>query len=206
MLTNWLVMTRGKGDNREKILQAAEHLFSEYGYDGTTVDRIAEEACVNKALIYYHFESKAEVVRVLYKRILDRVERMSMTAGESVRDQLRAELVGADEFRRGTTIMLMDALKGEGNDVLMQFGMAVIEKEHPELKSLPENERRIAVMREFFTGVVPFLMFCVLKKRWCGFTSVPVKQAEDEFVEIFTETHIRESEMKQNGTASSAQP
>jgi TetR/AcrR family transcriptional regulator len=40
------------------ILQAAAELFSEYGFDGVSMRRIAEAANVSKANIYHHFDSK----------------------------------------------------------------------------------------------------------------------------------------------------
>ena len=39
------------------ILDAAVQLFSEYGYDGVSMRRIAEAAGVSKSNIYHHFTS-----------------------------------------------------------------------------------------------------------------------------------------------------
>jgi AcrR family transcriptional regulator len=50
----------------EKVLAAALKEFAEHGFDGARVDRIAKNAKVNKAMIYYHFKSK----EALYERIL----------------------------------------------------------------------------------------------------------------------------------------
>lgn len=41
-----------------KIQQAATQMFSEKGYEGTIMDELAESISVNKASIYYHFQSK----------------------------------------------------------------------------------------------------------------------------------------------------
>lgn len=43
---------------RERILEAADKLFGEMGFDATTTREIAELSGVNKALIHYHFKSK----------------------------------------------------------------------------------------------------------------------------------------------------
>ena len=53
-------------DTRARIFQAGIDEFAARGYDGAGVDRIARRARVNKALIYYYFESK----RGLYREIL----------------------------------------------------------------------------------------------------------------------------------------
>jgi AcrR family transcriptional regulator len=53
-------------DTLSAIFDAAAHEFSDRGYDGAGVDRIAAAAGVNKAMLYYHFGSK----RGLYLAIL----------------------------------------------------------------------------------------------------------------------------------------
>jgi TetR/AcrR family transcriptional regulator len=53
-------------DSRQRILAAATAEFATRGFDGTTVDRIAAKARLNKAMIYYHFHSK----RALYTCVL----------------------------------------------------------------------------------------------------------------------------------------
>ncbi len=45
-------------ETRASILRAAEHIFAERGLAGARIDAIAAAAGVNKALIYYYFESK----------------------------------------------------------------------------------------------------------------------------------------------------
>src|ERR687897_224383 len=51
---------------RERLLAAAAAEFAARGFAGASVDRIARAARVNKAMIYYHFASKA----ALYREIL----------------------------------------------------------------------------------------------------------------------------------------
>jgi AcrR family transcriptional regulator len=63
-------------DTRARIFAAGVDEFAARGYDGAGVDRIARRARVNKALIYYYFESK----RGLYREILhDGVNRLAAT-------------------------------------------------------------------------------------------------------------------------------
>jgi TetR/AcrR family transcriptional regulator len=52
----------------EKILAAAAAEFSERGYAGARVDRIARRARVNKAMLYYHFASKQGLYRTLLRQ------------------------------------------------------------------------------------------------------------------------------------------
>jgi len=48
---------------RERILRTAAHEFAVHGLAGARVERIAREAGVNKAMIYYHFSSKDDLYR-----------------------------------------------------------------------------------------------------------------------------------------------
>ncbi|BAM70213.1 transcriptional regulator [Methanothermobacter sp. CaT2] len=49
---------RERERRREQIIRAAEKAFFARGYDRVTMDEIAEEAEVNKALLYYYFKNK----------------------------------------------------------------------------------------------------------------------------------------------------
>jgi len=45
-------------DTRLRILQAAEHVFAQDGYNGTSMRAIAQEAKVAPGLLHYHFDTK----------------------------------------------------------------------------------------------------------------------------------------------------
>ncbi len=49
-------------DTKQKILDAAERLFSENGYAATSLRHIISEAKVNLAAIHYHFGSKQDLL------------------------------------------------------------------------------------------------------------------------------------------------
>ena len=58
---------------RELIFAAAATDFSTHGFDGVSVDAIAQTAGVNKAMIYYHFESKLWLYRAVVRDMLGAV-------------------------------------------------------------------------------------------------------------------------------------
>jgi len=58
-------------DTRERILDAAEHLFMSHGYDGTSMRQITGEAAVNLAAVNYHFGSKESLMQEVFRRRLD---------------------------------------------------------------------------------------------------------------------------------------
>lgn len=73
---------------RDRILDAAEVLFAEHGYDGVTLRQIATRAGVDVALASYHFGKKLELFQAVF-------ERRAALLNEARRDALRACQEGA---------------------------------------------------------------------------------------------------------------
>ena len=63
-------MKTEKVDKRQAILEAAEKLFCETGYEGTSTRQISKESGANMAMINYYFGSKEGVfVEIMNERI-----------------------------------------------------------------------------------------------------------------------------------------
>jgi len=116
-------MTRPSDITRERILKAAERLFAERGYDGTSVRTIVAKAKVNQAAINYHFEGKdglyREVLRAAFHALTEdqlahgeEIKTMSREAAlsEFVRRQLRP-LTARDEFSRSLRIFNWETVR-----------------------------------------------------------------------------------------------
>ncbi|MFD8986258.1 TetR/AcrR family transcriptional regulator [Streptomyces sp. NPDC059564] len=58
-------------DTRAQILDAAEHLFAEHGYRGTSVRAITQRAGANLAAVGYHFGSKSELMAAVARRVVE---------------------------------------------------------------------------------------------------------------------------------------
>jgi TetR/AcrR family transcriptional regulator len=87
--------------SRDRVFAAAAAEFAARGYAGANVDRIARAARLNKAMIYYHFKSKAalyrEILRDMFGAVRTRVG--AVAAGDaSPEDKIRAYVTAiADE-------------------------------------------------------------------------------------------------------------
>ena len=105
-------MTRPSEVARERIIKAAERLFAEHGYDGTSIRAIVAKARVNQAAINYHFDGKdglyREVLSAAFRALTedqvahaDAAKAMSREAAlqEFIRRQLRP-LAARDEMSR----------------------------------------------------------------------------------------------------------
>ena len=65
-------MKMEKADKKSSILEAAEKLFSELGYEGASTRQIAKEAGANMAMINYYFGSKEGVfMEIMGQRVQD---------------------------------------------------------------------------------------------------------------------------------------
>jgi len=62
-------------ETRERILDAAEHLFARRGYHGVSLRAITDRAGVPLALVGYHFASKAGLFEALFERRMETVNR-----------------------------------------------------------------------------------------------------------------------------------
>src|SRR3954466_15698445 len=68
-------------DRRAAILDAALEVFSSRGYHAASIDEIASEAGISKALIYEHFPSKKDLHASLLERHVQEIfERLAESA------------------------------------------------------------------------------------------------------------------------------
>lgn len=78
---------------RDRLFSAGAKEFAARGFAGANVDRIAAAARVNKAMLYYHFKSKAglygEVLRDMFQAVATRVAETTRP-GASPEDRIRA--------------------------------------------------------------------------------------------------------------------
>ncbi|MBN9326823.1 MAG: hypothetical protein BGO38_05270 [Cellulomonas sp. 73-145] len=91
---------RRRDDSRDDaILEATRHLLAERGYEGTTMDAVAERACAGKATVYRRWPSKVQLV-------VDSLlcDASSITTIDDVPDtgSLRGDLLSVSTVRRRT--------------------------------------------------------------------------------------------------------
>jgi AcrR family transcriptional regulator len=119
-LTTLPKRTRRGPFTRQQILDASLRLFSERGFARTTVRDIAREAGITDAAIYYHFESKRELLEALVEErgfltSLQNLERLETDM--PLRDRLLWMAAGAislmDENRDFLRLIIMEGLGGD---------------------------------------------------------------------------------------------
>lgn len=61
-------MPKNGAINRERILDAAQHLVIENGFAATSVDQVLRAAGTSKGAFFHHFDSKVDLARALTER------------------------------------------------------------------------------------------------------------------------------------------
>lgn len=77
---------------RERILQVAAEHFVAGGYEGTSMREIAAACGITKAALYYHFDSKSELLTEVFNDYLDQLGtaiEASSAPGQSAEAHLR---------------------------------------------------------------------------------------------------------------------
>jgi AcrR family transcriptional regulator len=134
---------RGRGDTRARIQQVAVELFTEHGYEKTSLREIAERLDVTKAALYYHFKSKEDIVASLVEDYYGQIDALLTWAQAQPRDAgTRREIL-----RRYVGIM------AEGDEVFR-----MLHQNQAAVNTLASAKGRGTLFRERLTGLVEVLI------------------------------------------------
>lgn len=129
-------MAGRQGDTKAEIRRVAMELFTEQGYEATSLREIAERLEVTKAAVYYHFHSKEDIVRSLFGDYLAAVDDLGAWAATQTRGpELRVQII--DRMLR---------LSAEHGRQAMQFALAnqhVVRDLHPGKEGVSERLRTL---------------------------------------------------------------
>lgn len=195
-------------ESRENILNAAEKEFSLKGYDGARVDKIAEEAGINKALIYYYFNSKKELLKALYERLIktgfQAIDFSILTGGDSPEDEeKRHEILHSiihflETHHDIIRILFMESLKGNGENMLLDLADFYLDEGDGNLFSSfnTENIKKTPdknqwMMTEVFTAMMPLICYVLFKSDIQKRLSVSIEEMDHYFMKSLEETHFR---------------
>ncbi len=146
--------TRRGPHTRKQILDASLHLFSRRGFARTTVRDIAHEARITDAAIFYHFQSKREVLEALVEERgfvagLQQLERVStdLPLGETLLWMTRGAINIMDENRDFLRLIIMEGLGGDESALeqyrhlvdLWESALTTVLKRYAEKGDLPRN-------------------------------------------------------------------
>lgn len=90
-----------RSDTRDVILNKALELFADKGYDATSMREIAEQVGISKPALYYHFDSKEDIVRGVLGDQLAQIEELITW----VRNQAPTPTLASEAVERWSDIM-----------------------------------------------------------------------------------------------------
>lgn len=170
-------MTTTQFSTKDRILGAAEELFAQHGFGGTSLRQVTSRADVNIAAVNYHFGSKENLVTEVFRRRMDemsaqRLERLERARAEHPDDlePILAAFVepalalAQDRHGGGAFIRVIARAYAEKNDglrkflseqyghVLREFGKAIA-------ACLPElNKEQLYWRLDFLAGALTYAM------------------------------------------------
>ena len=119
---------------KDRILGAAEELFAQFGFAGTSLRQVTSRADVNIAAVNYHFGSKENLVNEVFRRRMDEMSAQRLSQLRSAVAQSPCELeavLGAfvapalalaqDRHGGGAFIRVIARAYAEKNDSLRRF-------------------------------------------------------------------------------------
>ncbi|HLI07689.1 MAG TPA: TetR/AcrR family transcriptional regulator [Ktedonobacteraceae bacterium] len=174
---------------REAILNAAEIVFAEHGFDGARVDAIAAESGYNKSLIFQYFGDKLG----LYTEVNRHIDReLNTLSARAVAPLLKDETVATDPHRFKALLetvigVVFDALlkhprvmriilweQAEGWKTYTKIMSQLDTEDVDQLRTLFTRARNAGLLRSAFDPFVQIIMaeaFC-----WSYLASIPLYQ------------------------------
>jgi AcrR family transcriptional regulator len=78
-----------EADAKNRILDAAERVFADFGFDGASLREIVKAARVNLATVYYYFQSKEGLMTAVVNRRFDPLRKEHLSLLEQFKAQAR---------------------------------------------------------------------------------------------------------------------
>jgi AcrR family transcriptional regulator len=115
-------------ETRTRILDAAEELFMQHGFEGASMRLLTSKAGVNLAAINYHFGSKHALIEAVFRRRLDPMNAARVAALDKLEAEGRAG--DAEQLIRafvGESLRMLEDTKGGGRNFTRLLGRTYTE-------------------------------------------------------------------------------
>lgn len=116
-------------ERRNEILDAADTLFAQKGFDGTSTNDILEKVGIARGTLYYHFKSKEDIMDALIDRynnhLLGAVRELAADRSIPVNERI-IRVVMAMNIRSGSSREIMEHIHKPQNALMHQKIQKVI--------------------------------------------------------------------------------
>src|SRR3954465_3675979 len=121
-------------ETRTRILDAAEELFMQHGFEGTSMRLLTSRASVNLAAVNYHFGSKDALIEAVFRRRLDPMNAARLAALEKVESEAGGPAHAPEAIIRafvGESLRMVEDAKGGGRNFIRLLGRTYTEPSKP---------------------------------------------------------------------------
>ncbi len=125
-------MAKDKHPTRERILDAAEELFAQKGFEGVSVRQIMRGADADVSLAYYHFKSKKDLFDQVMLRRVEYLNEIRLSALEAVEQRHPDDAPTVEEIIDAFTHPLLDMLATEHEEWKYYFRLIAQINNSPE--------------------------------------------------------------------------
>lgn len=172
------------------IIETATEVFAEFGYDGARVDEIAKRADIAKALIYYHFKGKADILKALIDNFLEEFEdtvKSTMGDDQAIEQAFQSFV---EEREAVIRIILIESLKSNENvPPMFRLIETLIQVEKDLTNRDNEGDLHKRYLAEFFINMVPRALYGCFKADWSKHFSVDKEELDKEFYSMMVDVH-----------------
>lgn len=134
----------GRGQARGDLMDIAIDCFARYGFQATSIDRIAKAAGLTKGALYYHFKDKEDLLFAAVTNRLGQFERRTIT-------DLAAEPDAATALRQVAQVCLEQATKSNHRRMIVTLMVEAIDT-NPRLAA--EFRAMMQRFRHYLEGLV----------------------------------------------------
>jgi len=199
-------------NSKQRILQVAEQIFAEKGFDGARVGEIAKKADVNKALIYYYFDSKEDILKSMFLTLINDAKSIlkdipfedENLQDEDIIEVSRKMLKFISNNKDILRVAMSETMKtGSSQTIIIEIAEMLMSGE---IENLRESYQKKGVefpgdvdevlVAEFFTGVLPMLNFILFKDKFGSYFDIDQEKLEKDFIKVFKKTHYNYHELR----------
>ena len=109
-------------ETRTRILDAAEELFMQHGFGGTSMRLLTTKAGVNLAAVNYHFGSKDALIEAVFRRRLDPMNAARIAALDEIEAAGSPTTEAIIRAFVGQSLRMMEDAKGGGRNFVRLLG------------------------------------------------------------------------------------
>jgi AcrR family transcriptional regulator len=112
-------------ETRTRILDAAEELFMQHGFEGTSMRLLTAKAGANLAAVNYHFGSKDALIEALFRRRLDPMNASRVAELDRMEKEAGGRPLAPEQIIRafvGASLRMIEDAKSGGRNFIRLLG------------------------------------------------------------------------------------